>query len=283
MDKAALQKQRANLRGADPQGARIPGDLHVIVRGWLHGNCVVVSGQTTGLIDTGYHTGVADVREALAGDRPTDIALTHVHSDHAGGVAALAAWSGARVHAHPDAVALTAPWDARGLWLEGTGQELPRFSAAPTLSRGATITLGDHAWGVLHTPGHATGVVSLLRDHDGVLVSGDALWEDGFGLLNPWVDGPDVFDQAAAAIDTLEATRATLVIPGHGAPFTDLDGAIARARSRLARLRADPERLHRKLLDDLVGFARLAAPERDQIALRDAARASFPPLFDRPS
>jgi hypothetical protein len=33
-----------------------------------------------------------------------------------------------------------------------------------------------------------------------------------------------------------------VVVPGHGAPFADVAGALARARSRLAHYRADPRR-----------------------------------------
>jgi hypothetical protein len=44
------------------------------------------------------------------------------------------------------------------------------------------------------------------------------------------------------------------VIPGHGAPFTDVAGALARARSRLAGFRAQPERHARHAVKVLVKY-----------------------------
>jgi glyoxylase-like metal-dependent hydrolase (beta-lactamase superfamily II) len=260
----------------------LPPDLQVLARGWMHGNTIALRGEAHALVDTGYHTGVHAVRALCErhfdGALPTTLALTHVHSDHAGGVASLVASTGAEVLAHPDAAALTDPWDPHALWLEGTGQELPRFRVTGALEPG-TCQLAGRRWEVLHTPGHATGGVSLFRPEDGVLISGDALWEDGFGLLNPWVDGPGVFDDTERALAALGPLPAVVVIPGHGAPFTDLSGALARARRRLERMRADPAGHRRKALTDLVGFAAMAHRGAvDLRALLRAAMAAYPPL-----
>jgi glyoxylase-like metal-dependent hydrolase (beta-lactamase superfamily II) len=246
----------------------LPPDLHVLVRGWLDGNVVLVHGSPPVLVDTGYHTGATALQAWLAeaGVRPGDlgaIALTHVHSDHAGGVAALQGAAGGRlpVYAHADARALLDPWDPLLLWLTGTGQEMPVFAATHDLEPGRTVRIGDGDWRVLPTPGHAVGGVAFLREHDGVLISGDALWEDGFGMLNTWLHGPGVFEEAARALDTIEDAAPRLVIPGHGAPFTDVSEALANARGRLAALRADPERNLRQVLRAGHAFTRLAHPD----------------------
>ena len=83
------------------------GPMGVLVRGWLDGNVVRIGHD---LVDTGYHTGIDELRAWLVG--PVErIFLTHVHSDHAGGVAAFQ--DEAVVYAHPDARAIVDPVDAR--------------------------------------------------------------------------------------------------------------------------------------------------------------------------
>jgi glyoxylase-like metal-dependent hydrolase (beta-lactamase superfamily II) len=244
----------------------VPPDITVLVRGWLHGNSVLVSGEHRALIDTGYHTGT-DALLDFVGDPIDDVVLTHVHSDHAGGVAALAP---ARVFAHADAAALTDPWNPVGLWLDGTGQELPQFGVTDIIAPGSPLLMGDREWLPIDTPGHATGGLCFLSD--GVLVTGDALWEDGFGMLNPWVDGPGVFDRAQLALDNLAGVDAALVIPGHGPPFSDFAGALERANGRLHHLRAHPDRLHAQMIRNGLGFYRLMHPDAtdQELAAKEA-------------
>jgi glyoxylase-like metal-dependent hydrolase (beta-lactamase superfamily II) len=73
-----------------------------------------------------------------------------------------------------------------------------------------------------------------------MLISADALWENGFGVVFPELDGERAFDEVAAVLDLIERLAPRIVIPGHGAPFADAAGALQRARSRLAGFVADP-------------------------------------------
>jgi len=265
----------------------LPADIQVMVRGWLHGNVVLLAGDRPTLIDTGYHTGAEALFEAMGahlGVAATGlhaVVLTHVHSDHAGGVAALRAGGARNVLAHADAACLTDPWDPRGLWLVGTGQVLPRFSVDRHLEADEVVVLGNYPWRVIHTPGHATGGISLHQAELGILVSGDALWEDGFGMLLPWFDGPDVADEAAVALDAIEAANPRVVIPGHGRPFTDISGALARARSRLYHLRTRPDRLRHAALRTLTAFFSLQDPTATHDALIEQLMRGAAHLTDR--
>ena len=243
------------------------------MRGWVHGNVVLVfdpdAPNRVDVVDSGYGTGSSALATFLHAP-PRRLALTHVHADHAGGAAWLQA-RGAEVYAHPDAATLVERWDRRGLWLDGTGQQLTRFTVEHRL--GDAVVLGGRVWRVLHTPGHATGGVSFFDPTDGVLITGDALWEDGFGLLDPWVDGERVFAEAAQAFDRLATLEAAWVIPGHGAPFTDLHGALGRARSRLDHLAKNRDRLRAQVVRNGLGFFRLAHPAAPLAAVEAVARS----------
>lgn len=253
----------------------LPPDLHVLARGWMHGNVVVLKGAVPSLIDSGYHTGTADVAAAYAAHVGSAveaslarIALTHTHSDHGGGVAWLQARTGAEVVAHVDTQRMVDAWDTHAMWLDDTGQQMPRFRVDRGVEHGALEVLGDRTLRCVHTPGHATGGVSWFDEHDGILVSGDALWESGFGILNPWADGPHVFDDTALALDRIAELDAAVVIPGHGAPFADVERALAVARSRLDHLHRHPDRLQVLIIRSCAGFLKMARPELDPTELR---------------
>jgi hypothetical protein len=72
-----------------------------------------------------------------------------------------------------------------------------------------------------------------------------------------------------AALETLAAIGRldpALVIPGHGAPFTDVRGSIATVRSKLAAFAADPAKAARHALKVVFVFALL---ERGAMAVAD--------------
>jgi hypothetical protein len=52
----------------------------------------------------------------------------------------------------------------------------------------------------------------------------------------------------------IKGLQPRLVIPGHGAPFTDVDQALARAFARLGALEASPERNARHIIKTLIKF-----------------------------
>jgi glyoxylase-like metal-dependent hydrolase (beta-lactamase superfamily II) len=87
-----------------------------------------------------------------------------------------------------------------------------------------------------------------------VLISADALWENGFGVVFPEIDGEPGFDDVAAVFDVIERLPVQVVIPGHGAPFTDVAGALARSRSRLAGFCSQPERHARHAVKVMIKY-----------------------------
>jgi hypothetical protein len=80
------------------------------------------------------------------------------------------------------------------------------------------------------------------------------LWEHGFGVVFPEIDGEPGFDDVGATLDAIGRLPVRVVIPGHGAPFTDVKSALGRARSRLAGFQQDPARHARHAVKVLLKY-----------------------------
>jgi glyoxylase-like metal-dependent hydrolase (beta-lactamase superfamily II) len=74
------------------------------------------------------------------------------------------------------------------------------------------------------------------------LISADALWEDGFGVIFPELWGEGGFEEVAQTLELIEQLPVALVIPGHGKPFTDVKKSLEIAKSRLDYLSSDADR-----------------------------------------
>jgi len=223
-------------------------DIAIFERGWLSSNNILLhggDGENATLIDSGHvshaEQTLALVRRALRpGQTLARIVNTHLHSDHCGGNAMLVRTFGAQVVIPPGDAAAIAAWDEDRLTYRLTQQRIDRFGFDALLRPGESFTVGSRSWQAHAAPGHDPHSLIFLDARDGVLVSADALWENGFGVVFPELDGVNAFDDVAATLDLIESLAPQVVIPGHGAPFADVAGALQRARSRLARFRAEP-------------------------------------------
>jgi glyoxylase-like metal-dependent hydrolase (beta-lactamase superfamily II) len=235
--------------------------LTVLERGWLSSNNVVVhpKGDDGGalLIDSGHlvHRAqtVALVRHALGAEPLERVVNTHLHSDHCGGNAELQRAFGVPVAIPPGLAEAVRAWDVDRLGHDDFGQR-ERFHIDSTIGAGDVLRAGGRRWEALPAPGHDPHSVMLFDAANGVLVSADALWANGFGLVFPELVGEPGFDDVGAVLDAIERLPVRVVIPGHGAPFTDVAGALQRARSRLAAYAADPARHARHALKVLLKY-----------------------------
>ncbi len=212
--------------------------------------------ETWCLIDAGWPGHGEDIRRAAAGlfgddSRPGAVLLTHCHPDHAGAARALALGWGCDVRMHALDLPLADP-DAAAV--HDCGGPLDRRLVLPVLRlmgarrmRAALAkgSLGDVAreldpaaplpgvpgWTLLHTPGHTPGHLALLREADGVAVTGDALVTVGLNAPTdlvcprprlgypPWITTWD-WTKAKASAAAIARRRPAVVAAGHGVPMS---------------------------------------------------------------
>lgn len=224
----------------------LPAGISVFERGWLSSNSILLTGSaSTALIDSGYGAHAAQtlqlVESALNG-RPLDVLInTHLHSDHCGGNAVLqSAYPALQTHIPPGLAAHVKDWNPQALTYAPTGQHCPPFGFDAVLVPGTELRLGDLLWQVHAAPGHDPHSVILFEPAARVLVSADALWERGFGVVFPELEGVAAFDEVAATLDLIESLAPRVVIPGHGPVFSGVEASLAFARQRLAGFAAQP-------------------------------------------
>ncbi len=250
--------------------AALPG-IHLLERGWLSSNNVLLhgdgdadgsaDGEGAVLVDTGHvvHAPqtMALVQHALQGQALRGIVNTHLHSDHCGGNATLQRAFGCSLHIPPGQWEAVLAWDQTALSYAPTGQHCEAFVPDGCLHPGETLRVGRQQWLALAAPGHDPHSLILFNATSGVVITADALWERGFGVVFPELDGAAdsrAFDEVAATLDLIESLGAAVAIPGHGAPFDDIPGALVQARQRLAAFRADPRRHARHALKALLKY-----------------------------
>ena len=120
------------------------------------------------------------------------------------------------------------------------------------------LRLAGIDWQVIAAPGHDRHAVMFYAPAERLLISGDALWEDGFGVVFEALQGRlEAFDEARATLEQIAALDVRTVIPGHGRPFEGVEHALERAHKRLAGYVADPMRLARHLAKVMLTFALL--------------------------
>ena len=238
----------------------LPPSVQVVERGWLSANNVILrDGDEATLIDTGYvsHAAqtVALVREALDGIALSRLINTHSHSDHIGCNAAVQRAFGCRIGVPEGMAGAVASWDEEALLLSVAAQRGEPFDVDFTLAAGEHLVMGGLEWQALPAPGHDMDALVFHAPDARLLISGDALWRDGFGIL---------FAEVIGSGGGIEAVRSTLeaiarlpidrVIPGHGAPFVEVDEALAAAFSRLRAFEEDGARMARNAIRACITF-----------------------------
>ncbi len=164
--------------------------MRVIVRDWLNANSVVLREPDCNVvIDTGYssraHETLALLRQPeYLGDKALQLVInTHCHSDYMGGNAVLARAYGRPVAVPKSEGRLIREWDTRALWLDYADQHAERFAVDEELVGGRRYGWGGLSWDAIAAPGHDMGAMVFYCEAEQLLISGDTLWENGFGVV----------------------------------------------------------------------------------------------------
>jgi len=198
----------------------------------------IVGHGTVAVIDPGPDDGdhLAALLAATAGERVSDILVTHHHLDHSPLARALAAATGARIqgraspgHHHDDAVKVEA----------GSDHFVPDLS----LDDGAAVAGEGWTFEAIATPGHTSNHICYALAEENALFSGDHVMGWSTTVITP-PDG-DMGDYMRS-LERIRARRFSTLWPTHGPPITEVEPFIAayaehrreRERQILIRLEA---------------------------------------------
>jgi len=222
-----------------------PPNLYPI-RGLMGWCFLLADGDASVMIDTGMVGEPFLIRRRVRklGLKPQSIKaifLTHGHLDHAGNLAWLKAWTGARVYAHSEEVrhvAGTYPYTGIARWcgrLEAVGRFLFRYRAPAIdelLNDGQELPF----WGglrVMHLPGHTAGHCGFYSAKHDLLFSGDMFASYFFFVHRPPAILNSVPEHFPASVEKIRQLNPRWILPCH---YDFLDGEWH--RRRFAKLHA---------------------------------------------
>ena len=145
------------------------------------------------------------------------ILITHTDVDHVGAVAPLAKATGAPVYCPKLEVDRLA--DIMGhVPIDGIGP-YEGYDADETVEGGETLDLAGLRIEVVATPGHTEGHVTYVFPDEGVIASGDVLFQGSVGRTDrPNGDHQTLLDSIATLLE--RCPDDTIVLPGHSGTTT---------------------------------------------------------------
>jgi glyoxylase-like metal-dependent hydrolase (beta-lactamase superfamily II) len=229
------------------------------------------------LVDPGPESSHGNLVEALGGEEPRAILLTHIHLDHAAATGALVRrWPRLEVYVHErGAPHLIDPSRLLASAERLYGDQMERLwgEIVPVPEENVrTLAGGESVLGmrVAYTPGHASHHVCYLHEESGTAFVGDiaAVLIPGTDLVVPPTPPPDIdieaWEESIATVEGWSPQRLGLT---HWGPIEDPEPHLAEVRRRLreeAQLARDLdeaayEARHRELVAQRVSDPEAAA------------------------
>lgn len=191
--------------------------LSALTVGAFQENCYLVVDEQTSravLVDPGAE-GDRIVRLVRSSGATLEaIWLTHAHVDHVGGIAAVRRVWNVPIHLHP----ADAPLYERAA-MQAAIYGIPFEDPPPVdvpLAEGDRLQVGNAAFDVMHTPGHAPG--HCVFAGSGLLLAGDLLFAGSIGRTDLPLADPRAMADSLARVASLDAS--VVVRPGHGPATT---------------------------------------------------------------
>lgn len=196
-------------------------------------NIYLVGRNSAIMVDSGednerFQTQMKEELGRLGQRRITDVVVTHSHFDHSGGLGWVREATGARLRAHPQAIAE----------LEekfGKGSIEPLMDGQVLEADGASLE-------VIYTPGHNDNSVCYFLREEGVLFTGDTILGVGTVTIRDLLDYMN-------SLHRLRELELKIIGPGHGPLITD---PKERVREYIA---------HRQMREDQIVAALKAWPK----------------------
>ena len=224
----------------------LPAGLHFWERGWLSSNSILLDdGHSCVVIDSGYVTHSSTLISLLCDflkNRSVDLLInTHLHSDHCGGNSTVQSqFLDVKTLIPFGLFEAVCEWDTDALSFKATGQSCPRFQADAQMHSGDVYNWSGFNWEVHVSPGHDHDSMLLFNPEHRILISADALWANGFGVVFPEICGGTGFEEVSFTLDLIEKLNPKIVLPGHGPLIEDLATAISIARKKIKRFKESP-------------------------------------------
>ena len=162
------------------------------------------------------------LEEVIKNKKITQILLTHGHIDHVGGIMALQSKLQLDVIASDIEAQHLKSGDSSYIEPFMGSQCIP-IEVSKEVTEGDSLSVGKYSFGVLHTPGHTHGSISLWDEDNKILISGDTVFPQGFFGRTDLQTGNS--QQMVASLERLSKFDIQVLLPGHMPPVVSQSGS----------------------------------------------------------